>query len=247
MQDKPMLPTRTINHKYAPKEFLGLKSTNLLFLTTYPQIDFTYKSLINMCEIVEQKNITRSSKNQAKTIVRKANECIKNLKNQESKLSGQYKLDDGTIQNSLDELKMHQHNAWSALGLALKMSGAKELPDGLQVAYAALELKSIANRVCNRLESNYLYDDAVEKEVAKLMRDVGIDSILSNYIQAAQDAQKNQAALMIHTNSVISIFEYMLILFNKIEGGYSMHSFRYLPSETKKALESEFERIHEAA
>lgn len=83
------------------------------------------------------------------------------------------------------------------------------------------------------------------------MVDVGIDSIVSNYLVNTQNvvtgADGDHEREIKHTNDLIDILEYMMVLFNKIDDGYSLYCFKYLPSHTTELLTQNLARTRDAA
>lgn len=246
-----MIPSKSINPRYAPTEFFGLRKICLAFLTEYPEIDFSYTSILRACELIEDIDTAYIPKQQLRRTIKEANECIKHLRVNLKTTTSQPENKKQLVAESHKQLNLCLHKTMTTLRMVLKISSTTRLPADLQVVYAVYELKNVGSRICNRLDSNYLYNESTDKEVAHLMVDVGIDSIVSNYLVNTQNvvtgADGDHEREIKHTNDLIDILEYMMVLFNKIDDGYSLYCFKYLPSHTTELLTQNLTRTHAAA
>lgn len=246
-----VIPSKSINPRYAPTEFFGLRKICLAFLTEYPEIDFSYTSILRACELIEDIDTAYIPKQQLRRTIKEANECIKHLRVNLKTTTSQPENKKQLVAESHKQLKLCLHKTMTTLRMVLKISSTTRLPADLQVVYAVYELKNVGSRICNRLDSNYLYNESTDKEVAHLMVDVGIDSIVSNYLVNTQNvvtgADGDHEREIKHTDDLIDILEYMMVLFNKIDDGYSLYCFKYLPSHTTELLTQNLTRTHDAA
>ena len=210
-----------------------------------PQTKFLYESIVNFQNFIKEIERDTGVKYGGKDALKKADKNIKTLNadiknNSEQSIKS---LDDRTA----SQLLIILDDIWKTSKTCVKIAALNrqpiELPNNLQLVYAVLEIKNIGQRVHNRIDSSYLYDDSKEKEVLKSMIDTDIDRMFSDYIMNI-NACSDPKELSIYRNAFVTKIEYMLILFNKIEHWYSLHTFKHMPSNTTTALEQAFNEYY---
>lgn len=237
------LSSKIISQKYLPRKILGLFLLDISFVSKYPKTEFFYNAIIAMCEVIEAE-VENDGAKKAKSISDLANRDLKILKTKTDKNIDQYTkevLDKKTAEN----LENYLNEGWRFLQINKRTNETVKMPKHLNIAFAMMDVKSIARRVYNRRSSTGKPDNSQEMDVLVMMIDIGVDSVINNYINAwthvKSDGHEKIEAL---NEEFISALEYMLILFNKIDGAYSLHSFRNLPSATNEVLTKWFEKIH---
>lgn len=228
-----------IRAKNAPKRFFGFIPMEMSFLSKYPITEFSYNAIVDMGEMIESIKSTETSVRRSISIRKAANEEVKTLKRTTGKEIGRDKETAQALDKYLNEV-------WSLLSVSMKMTRTKDIPEYLSIPFAIMEINSIARRVYNRISSDPALVESTELNVITMMVNVGIDSIVKNYIQALAVVTKygkGDEAKAINED-FINTLEYLLILFNKIDGGYSLHTFNHLTSATNEVLTSWVEEIH---
>lgn len=243
MEIKVAPSPKIISHQ---RKWFGLKPANLYFLNTNEEVRLSYAAITQYYKLIMtaepnsegfEYKTARSLIKDARGLVERAEKDWK--KAQRSKNSFERVNVLSGLQADLASVRRKFYNLlkWRNNRIENKCSRIV-LPAELQLIYTLDEINDFGQRLMNRLNSSYLYEDSEDKALLECVLETVLPRIWTKYVSNYQmtDSAESQGSIM------TEIFEYIMIVIYRLNGKSSLTYFSELPSESVVAMIEDFEK-----